>query len=107
LDKFIEQSGLSVVTVWRYVFGIRRYLNRSTGTNVCPRIHAAVTGARARAGATDSVASCGSGLRSARSTPKLSGYLAPVGRPFVTALRTFHRPQSTALNAYESCTKSN
>jgi hypothetical protein len=43
-----------------------------------------------------------SGLGSARSTPKLSGYLAGVWRPFVTALRTFHRPQSTALNAYET-----
>jgi hypothetical protein len=52
------------------------------------------------------VAPRGPGLGLARSTPKLSGYLAGIRRPFVTALRTFHRPQSTALNAYESCTKS-
>jgi hypothetical protein len=46
------------------------------------------------------------GFRSAGSTPKLSGYFAGIRRPFVSTVRTFHRPQSTALNAYESCTKS-
>ena len=53
-----------------------------------------------------SVAPGGPSFGFARSTPKFSGYLAGIRRPFVTALRTFHRPQSTALNAYESCIKS-
>ncbi len=47
-----------------------------------------------------------SGFGFARSTPKLSGYLAGVRRPFVSTLRTFHRPQLTTHNAYDSCTNS-
>ena len=41
------------------------------------------------------VAPGGSGLGSARSTPKLSGYLAGIGRPFVSTLRAFHYPKDT------------
>lgn len=53
------------------------------------------------------VAPGGSCFGSALSTPKLSGYLAGIRRPFVSTLRTFHRPQNTTIEAYESCTKSN
>ena len=52
------------------------------------------------------VAPGGSGLGSGRLlTTETANQLADVN--FVSTVRTFHRPQSTALNAYESCTKSN
>jgi hypothetical protein len=48
------------------------------------------------------VGACGFGFCSAGSTPKLSSQFAVVGRPFVTALRTLHRPQNTTQTACDA-----